>query len=283
MRPLKPVPSPPTCLERYVEIRDSKHNPTRTLLTDAHGFVTNRYEAHAEALAAATLHSLALAPTGAELKVALRKCYDSPTKKLQELLTSITKTQDRGTTKYCYYCQTTLPGGWDHYMPADRFPEYSVLAENLIPCCSTCNSTKDDDWLNNAGQRQYIHFGHDVIPDVPFLQVQLITDPASPSVGAKFSLEQGGMSDDEWLLISSHFTRLKLVASYDSKANDEIDAGLDGCCAHLDAGGDDVSAFLRSQANSQARLFGRNHWRAVLWAAMAADPNLRTWVDVRHG
>lgn len=283
MRSLTPVPSPPTCLDRYVEIRDSKRDPTRKLLTVAHSFVTNRYRAHAAALATGTLHSLVPASSSSKLQSALRKCYDSPTKKRQELLAAIIKVQERGTTKYCYYCQTTLAGGWDHYLPAVKFPEYTVLVDNLIPSCSTCNSTKDDDWLNNAGQRQYIHFAHDGIPDVPFLRVQLITDPASPTVGAKFSLHKAGMSDDEWLLISSHFKRLKLVTSYDAKANDEIDAGLDGCCAHLEAGGDDVAAFLRSQANSQAKLFGRNHWRAVLWFAMAADPNLRVWVDARCG
>ena len=70
-------------------------------------------------------------------------------------------------------CGTTLPRTFDDYVPAVKFPEFAVHPLNLVPCCATCNSTKDADWLTAAGTRQYLHTYSDQLPDVQFVSVTL--------------------------------------------------------------------------------------------------------------
>lgn len=278
MRNLTLLTTPPDYIQRYVDIRERKMQATRSTLTAAHPFVTARYDAYQAASGA--LETLTPTPSIAALKTSLRACY-SATQRRDQLLKDIEDAQPNGTRKYCYLCQTTYPGGWDHYLPSELFPEFSVFAPNLVPCCSTCNSRKDDDWLNAQGKRQYIHFGYDPIPNVQFLGVTLITSPKSSAVGARFFLRQAGISQPQWDLISSHFTRLKLIASYDSKVNDEINSALDSCCIHIANNGKDVVNFLNAHSVREAGLFGINHWRAVLFRAMVVHQSFPDWVASR--
>lgn len=278
MRPLQPLVAVPSYLERYVQIRNRKHHATRDLLIAAHKFVSDRYEELADAIDGGTLHQLAAQPQAPALKNALRACYDSPTKLLNKLTDDIDNAQDKQALKYCPLCGTTLPGGYDHYMPAEKFPEFAVNAINLVPCCAMCNSTKDDDWLDAAGNRQYIHFYIDQIPEVAFLRVEILQDPAIVGVGARFYLDQSGIDPSVWIVISSHFSRLRLIARYSDLVNSEIDTILDSCCDYLRADGPNVRTFITNSAATATKVHGRNHWRAVLMAAMANHADLEEWL-----
>ena len=58
----------------------------------------------------------------------------------------------------CPYCLLNRPNKLDHYFDKSDYPEYSVFAPNLIPCCSECNSLKGTRLFNDDQQRQFIHF-----------------------------------------------------------------------------------------------------------------------------
>lgn len=65
----------------------------------------------------------------------------------------------------CPYCLLNRPNTLDHYFDKSDYPEYSVFAPNLIPCCSECNSLKGTRLFNDDQQRQFIHFYIDNIPN----------------------------------------------------------------------------------------------------------------------
>lgn len=279
MRSLTALPDDPTYLDWYVAIRDKKHKPTRTPLTAAHALIKERYEAHADAIVNDTLARIESRDEAIHLRDVLRACYDSPTEPLKQLKQAIKNAQPKRLLKYCPMCGTTLPRTFDHYMPAVRFPEFAVHPLNLVPCCSSCNSTKDDDWLSAAGERQFLHAYTDEIPDLQFVKVTLHEDRALTGVGATFILERPeGVADEQWDLIGSHFRRLKLIDRYDERGNDEVAEILSDCREFRDAGGTDVQKFLTGRAKDRRTVYGRNHWIAVLMAAIAEHPNLMTWV-----
>ena len=231
--------------------------------------LAQRYLDHAQAIAQNTLSGLVLSPAAVHLSTPLRACYKGTTQPLKDLKNAIIDTQPKRQLKYCPMCGTTLPKTYDHYLPAVRFPEYAVHPLNLVPCCSLCNSIKDDDWLCAAGERQYLHAYSDALPDAQFVHVTLHQHAALKGVGATFSLQlPADVSAAQWRLIDSHFRRLHLIDRYDELGNDEIAEMLSDSKAYQDAGGPDVQAFLRRCAKDRRAVYGRNHWAAVLMSAL---------------
>jgi hypothetical protein len=280
VKKLTALSNEPTYLHRYVAIRDKKHHTTRAPLTAAHPLIEERYECYLQAIGTCSLANIDSDFNALQLSSSLRSCYDVSTKPLKELKQAILDAQPKRLLKYCPMCGTTLPRTFDHYMPAIKFPEFAVHALNLIPCCSTCNSTKDDVWLTNAGRRQFLHAYMDSVPDLQFVQAKLHEDPALTGVGATFSLNRPeGMVDEIWELIESHFLRLKLIDRYNERGNDEVSEILSDCREFIKAGGSNADQFLSGRAEDRRHVYGRNHWIAVLMNAMAQHTRLMAWVD----
>lgn len=281
MKRLNALVGQPSHLERYVSIRDRKHHVTRTQLAAAHPMITLRYAELEQSFITGDLAAVVPHQDALDMEAILRSCYGGATQPLRDLKKAISDAQDPRTRKYCPMCGTTLPHTHDHYMPAVHFPEFAVHPLNLIPCCSRCNSTKDDDWLSNAGVRQFLHAYMDTLPDAQFVHVALHEQPPLRAVGAVFSLQRpDGLEDDLWRLIESHFGRLHLLRRYDEQGNGEIAEILADCRVHLDSGGEDARIFLQRRAQDRSQFHGRNHWIAVLMAAMAQHPNLLVWLQV---
>lgn len=280
MKNLTALVDTPAYLDHYVAIRDKKKIATRTPLVAAHSLIKECYEDYAHAIAADGLASLASNAEALKIIDHLRACYNSSTQPLRELKKAIQDAQPKRLLKYCPMCGITLPRTFDHYMPAVKFPQFAVHPMNLVPCCATCNSTKDADWLTLAGTRQYLHTYSDQLPDVQFLSVALHENAVLRGVGATFSIRRpAGVRDALWALIESHFNRLKLIPRYDDRGNDEIAEIVSNCRVHLDVGGTDARAFLQGLAVDRKAVYGRNHWIAVLMDAMAQHPNLINWID----
>lgn len=277
MKKLAPLPVPPTHLARYEAIRDSKRNPARQVLVDNHAQIAARYQMLATRAAEGALENIGSSPLLA-ISAELRGCYGGKTNSLLDLKKAIKDRQSKRQLKYCPYCGTTTNETHDHYLPGARFPEFAVNALNLVPCCFRCNTIKDDDWLDAAGRRRYLHFYVDEVPDVDFLRVELFVLPPLVGVGARFRVEQAGMNDGSWRLIRSHFDRLHLIDRYNESANDEIAEMLEDAANFLAEGGDSATAFLHRQSQSARQIFGRNNWRAVLLRALGDHPGLEAWI-----
>jgi len=277
MKNLAALGNEPTYLSRYVAIRDSKRAPVRPVLTQNHAQIAERYQELLDRAEENDLENIGDSPLLGICKE-LRACYGGVTNSLLVLKKAIKDAQVERQLKYCPYCLMTSNDTHDHYLPAVRFPEFAVHGLNLVPCCFRCNAIKDDDWLDAAGRRRHIHFYLDPIPDAEFLKVELLVVPPLAGAGATFSIEQAGMDDEEWRLIREHFTRLHLIERYNDNANNEIAEFLEAGATHLQTGGHDVRAFLRTQGNKGAEIFGRSNWRSVLLWALAGHADVEDWI-----
>lgn len=272
MKKLTLLPSIPTNMDYYENIRTSKHSPVKDVLFGMHADISAQYENYERAIAANNIDTLSACVRCGSIADHLCSCYKCSTKALVTLKKAIKSAQIDGRLKYCPMCGTTIPLTFDHYLPSSIFPEFSVFAPNLVPCCGICNSKKNADWLNN-GRRQYLYAYIDDIPDQYFLVITLRAAQNPHRVGAFFELVRPiGLDDSMWALLASHFTKLGLIDRFNELANDEIAEIISSCKSHLDAGGMDSREFLKCQANKLSNVHGQNFWIAVLMKALAWYP-----------
>ena len=80
-------------------------------------------------------------------------------------------------TIICPICGIDTYDDWDHYVPRESMPEFSVLTSNLIPLCHECNSDKGTLWLNDERDHRLIFNAFvDTVPNVPVVTCTLIID-----------------------------------------------------------------------------------------------------------
>lgn len=205
-------------------------------------------------------------------------CYEGRTKKVKEVFTLIEKSQSAGFLRVCPYCGITLPKTYDHYLPKTLFPELSVHALNLIPCCGTCNGIKGDVWKNKT-HIAFLHLYSAIIPNEEFLSVELFTKPSANSIGARFQLHKPeDMDNDIWNVLSYHYENLKLLERYNELANDEVTRIFTSCVCHLNDGGNSIAGFLVPLGKSEESLYGLNYWLAVLIKALSSNVIFETLV-----
>jgi hypothetical protein len=279
------VPSPATSYsERHKDVVNSKANTinglpntTKTNLLRLEPQLLARHRQFEQAIAQNSLFTFPVSPALLAHKDDLLSCYTGRTKKVKEIFALIEDAQPARFLKRCPYCGVTLPKTYDHYLPESHFPELSVHALNLIPCCGSCNSTKKNFWKNNA-HRTFLYFYQDLIPNVQYLNVNIIT--GGGSIGAQFSIQTPiNIQDPVWQVLFSHYEKLGLIFTYNELASDEITEVFNACVAHIRCGGAGVRQFVEELLAPEEVLYGINHWRVVLMKELALSADFSRLVN----
>ncbi len=143
MKEIPFLPISPTYIERFIEVRDKKAEPTKSDLICIHELISQRYQVFEFLISKREIEIISDTPLSA-FKDQLRSCYDSSTNALLQLKLDIKNNIPQPLRGTCPLCKTTIPSTFDHYLPISFFPEFSIHPLNLIPCCSTCNTTKNN-------------------------------------------------------------------------------------------------------------------------------------------
>jgi len=282
MKNLNPIAKPH--IDFLVAIRDARKTSGginhKAVITGEHAAIVAQYNAFSQLLQQRKLASITASARLKPISISLRGCYTGKSAGIKSLKSAIKDAQPKRRLKFCPMCGVSRPSTYDHYLPGIRFPEFSVHPLNLVPCCSICNSTKDDDFLNQAGTLQYLHLYSDLIPTTPFLVVQLQSRPPAKAPGAAFSISRpSGFNLVAWALIERHYERLHLLERYSEDANDEIEEILESCAVHLSNGGKSARKFLRTFATQRAALYGDSDWRVVLTRELMLWTKLKATVE----
>ncbi len=274
MKMLNRVPNPPTYISRHNDIVDAKTNlVVQASLNSIKSEVTARYQCFQNELVHRNLHGISKDDLMLENKDDLLSCYKNKTKKTLAIFDEIKSSQNDGSLSKCPYCGITRAGTYDHYLPEANYPEFSVHAINLIPCCAECNSTKGNR-LVSGGVRQFLHFYSDPIPNQQFLHVEITTRPNSLAYGVRFFLQKPqGYSNTDWQLIENHFKRLKLLNRYKEESNDEVITCFSASKSFIKNGGVDVAGFIGDICDDEELKLGGSHWRVVLKRQLALMPD----------
>lgn len=264
---LNKVNNPPSYISRHDSIVSGKRNADiKTQLETLRGKVSGRYKVFEDHMTQRTIEEIKEDSEMRSSKESLQSCYKNKTKNTIAIFTEIEKVQSKRVLERCPYCGITLPKTYDHYLPEENFPELSVHAVNLVPCCGECNSIKSNKWIK-SGKRLFLHFYSDPIPTDQFLFVNLNTKPDSLAYGVKFTLSSKrpkNYAANDWELVKSHFKTLSLLKKYQDYSNNEISNVFTLCVAHIMDRGGSTENFLDYICDEEEKIFGPNHWRTVL-------------------
>lgn len=207
-----PFPQRPylTDLEQIIEVKRGK---IRRRLTRLRAFIPSAYCRFIGARNA--LDTLPARAWKAEAKAALQHCYSRSSKR--NLIMKELQAQVVPAPFLCPYCLMRQPKSWDHYLPQNHFPEYSVFALNLVLICETCNRRKSDGLV--ATPRSVLNPYFDVLPMSPVLHAVASLGRhgirLTFSVGITDPLAPGHMQP----LIERHAAELGLLDEYEREGS----------------------------------------------------------------
>jgi 5-methylcytosine-specific restriction endonuclease McrA len=94
---------------------------------------------------------------------------------IKKLRDEIRQLQVRTIINTCQNCTIDSVNSLDHILPKGKFPEFVVNPKNLFPCCSTCNSYKNDS-IENKDNVGFLNLYLDELPQTQYLFVDILLD-----------------------------------------------------------------------------------------------------------
>jgi hypothetical protein len=141
----------------FQHVSDGRRKPARPRLTALTGQVRRAYQQYSTAT---TLVGLTpIGPLPDPDVAALKSNYEA----LGLTGNAHIRAQVRGRSSICCYCGFRDATDLDHYLPRTIYPEFSVLTENLVPACGTCNNRKRAYFRTTGGRPLFLHAYRDVL------------------------------------------------------------------------------------------------------------------------
>lgn len=264
------------------DIIAAKTGARRATLNASHNRVLARYRVLEAAYSRAGLGGVpqnAWAPLDQQ---ALLHCYDSTVSALEDLKRQIRITQSENIRDVCAYCGIGPPSQCDHYLPKSKFPEFSVHAYNLVPCCGPCNGMKGETWLLN-GSRTFLNFYVDSLPVAPMLETVATWSVRHGKLIPKMSfslVRPMRFRRASFALIESHFRRLQLLERYRDQSNSEYLALRDTAQARSARSVVTLRNFLNGWIARRTLTLGPLHWKLSLYRTLIEhQPFLRDCLE----
>lgn len=199
----------------------------------------------------------------------LEHCYTGVTEPLSKLLADIVDRQRLRIRLKCQYCSINNHDTFDHYLPISLFPEFSVHALNLLPCCSVCNRKKGNTFISARHEREIINFYFDTLPDERFLEAIISYTGVIPV--ATYSLRfSASIPSNIRRRLQMHYQRLDLLERYKRNSSEVFSETRSTIRTHLRTNSlSEVRAYLLAEAGRLSTRISINYWKTVLYGAMS--------------
>lgn len=256
------------CIDVFDEVVGNMLFERRALLQECKPRIEKTYDDYAEKRGALVELRPCSGFTVDEEK-ALRACYGNRGTRLRRLQEELRENLRESSTDVCPYCGLDFPTTTDHYLPDSRFPEFSVCTDNLIPCCSPCNTARNNrDWQLAEGCGTIHVYFEPVDETTPFVDVDLKQDVA------RFEVRQDPAGFASRL--TQHWEALGLKKRFGRAAARERDKLIEWAALLLAR--DETRAEERltehcgNQAEIATRRLGSNSWEASFYTAVTGCP-----------
>jgi hypothetical protein len=164
----------------------------------------------------------------------------------------------------CPYCQFGQVETLDHFLPKARYPSLSIVADNLVPACMSCNKGKGSNPVTEENQISHPYFENARIMNEIWLHAEITqTDPVTSSFSVDCPID---WPTDLSNRIKNYFKDFKLSKRYAVEAASELVS---------------ISAYLTDLPSSETRMEHLNRiasherkillngWKAALYEALA--------------
>lgn len=257
----------------WEKIVSRKHQPSKRRLQSIRSKVNERYEFY-EAHINSLNKILPLDSTEwIDVKDDLQSCFGRNVE-FNKVRQKIFNTLAEASQTKCPYCMLNRPNTLDHYFDKDDYPELSVYVPNLVPCCSECNSRKSTFLFDAQGNREYIHFYHDPIPEEQFLFIRYSYSKPDgiPIINIHLKLDP---NFEISRLIQTHFQKLSLLEKYKHAIKDNTAPIIEDIQMYLQNGLsiDETKNLLQIQHRSRVKSFGNNYWESCIYEGIINSPS----------
>lgn len=169
-------------------------------------------------------------------------------------------------TDTCAYCGVGLARQIDHYLPKSDYPEYSVLAANLVPVCSDCNWFKGEEQAPVDSRFPHPYFDYAVLAS--YVKASVTWSDSKSLVS--FSLDRPAeMSQQQFDGIAALFSTLKLERRYIREGVLEIEAQGFQDLAGIPAMRETLTRTAERTYERLLGTLGPNHWRTALYRGLS--------------
>lgn len=172
----------------------------------------------------------------------------------------------------CPYCWINRPNTLDHYFDKSEYPEFSVFVPNLVPCCSACNGTKSTYVFGINGERIFLHYYYDEIPNYQFVFIRFnIGSDGIPVFRAYLEFEEQTSLTD---VIERHFNKLSLLSKYEDCIKDRLPVLLSQIDSYKNMmPANAIKEILTIQYKSFLEINGTNYWETCLYEGILNSPS----------
>ncbi len=252
----------------FDDIAAAKHQPRRGRMHAARAKVFDAYQSYEDA--APEVGELDEAPLTGQQKEAMRHAFTVETEPMTTLRGDLLK---RIEVARCPFCGISESSTLDHYLPKERYPEFSVFPKNLVPSCAVCNTRKRDRILDaGTNVRMFLHPCYDPIPDMSFLTVHARME-ADALVLSYRLIRPAGMALQTFRHLTSHFNELDLADRYRRMGLEHLGGQYPALRRAYGPGEDAerVAEKLIEGAEDFEEVSGPNYWLARLYRALAGN------------
>ncbi len=172
----------------------------------------------------------------------------------------------------CCLCDARTAETLDHYWPKEDYAPLAFLPLNLLPACPRCNTLKST-YAPTSRNEEFLHPFFDDVTNVRWLDAELVRPTkGGPAALRYFTLEISG-DNDLSERIANQFDKLHLARPYYVKSAGEVTRVSTQIVEYFGprAQAPTVSHFMVTSANIEARVQGRNSWRAVALRTLALN------------
>lgn len=174
----------------------------------------------------------------------------------------------------CPSCgQVTIPNTVDHYLPKSHFPELAIVLVNLTPMCSQCQDEKGNEYLNEFGQKKFIHPYYDDV-NIPLFSFKF----HPPYNSAKFEVKVETLDNNLKRLVIDHMKGLGLEHRLPSFLKTKYLHLLKTAKKYRDRGKENrlIEVFDDRKDDAEDKAF--NSWEAVFYRSVLLDDELQSYL-----
>lgn len=169
------------------------------------------------------------------------------------------------------------PNTLDHYLPKNKYPEFSVTSRNLSPMCDICQGKKGSKTVNGADQRLFVHPYFDEFTAFSVVRLTVGRPFESPN---SFSIDpHPGLNVEQSALLARHLEELGISKRYEKFFKTEY-IRLRKLVSRARAERQDVRERI-SEFHKYALDKSTNSWGAIFYEGVLDNADLMTFIE--HG
>jgi 5-methylcytosine-specific restriction endonuclease McrA len=244
-------------------------SPSKSRLLKIEDLIKRQYTGYQYNFRANTLHKVKTSRVATAAKADLIPLYRYQSKTIKEIREKIRDKQVQTIKTTCQNCTINSANTLDHILPKDTFPAFVVNPLNLFPCCSECNSIKND-----SSSSKFLNLYLDSLPQEQYLFVEVQKDKGG-DLNFNYTIrnDQNKISSDVFSIIESHYNELRLLERFKLKSVElikELEIRITNFQSILPIS--DVIACIEKSIEEGRRAYGYNHWKYILELSLINNP-----------